>query len=663
MLSINNLSIRFSDKHLFRDVSTVVYGHDRIGLIGVNGAGKSTLMRIMAGETATDDGVVSRSRFFTVGYLAQEPGVLNSATTLYAEAEGSFGDVLGLQKELESINSVLAEGAEGEHELDELLARQGELQHRLEAADVFTIRARVEKVLYGLGFSQADLNAPVRSFSGGWIMRLELAKMLLAAPSLLLLDEPTNHLDLDSLTWLESYLDSYHGAMVVISHDRSFLDRITTHTWELSMGRLSSYKGNYSYYLGEKEERRRIEKASYDNQQAKIRQTMRFVERFRAKSTKARQAQSKLKQLDRMELIELAEDERHVNFAFPPAPHCGRDVLMAENLSKHFSKKQVFSHVSLHLQRGDKVAVVGVNGAGKSTLVKILAGQLDPSGGARRFGAGVRLTYFGQHQAQELSPQFTVFETLSQAVEDMTITRIRSLLGAFLFSGTAVDKKVAVLSGGEKSRLALARMIATPANCMVLDEPTNHLDMSSQEVLQEAMRQYDGTIIVVSHNRYFLDCFVNKVIEVKNGAVTVYPGTVAEYLQRCRERDQLETDADIAAQSDTGASSSGRDGKKEQRRQKAELRRRRTELAGTLLRKLAEAEKKVARLEERKKELETVMADPGLYQDEQRWKETSADYEQCSRRLDRWLGRWEEAQSKIDGIDAELGYTPDQTDG
>ncbi|MFC1830946.1 ABC-F family ATP-binding cassette domain-containing protein [Thermodesulfobacteriota bacterium] len=652
MLSINHLDIRYGEKHLFKDVSVAVHPSDRIGLVGVNGTGKSTLMKIMAEETAADDGVVNRSKLFSVSYLPQEPSLISSGRTLYEEAVQAFADLLKLQKEADQLNEVLSSADVEGDEFNELLERQGRIQQLLDTSAIYTIRTQTEKVLFGLGFSLKDLQKPVASFSGGWIMRLLLAKMLLQSPSLLLLDEPTNHLDLDSLTWLESFLQTYHGAMVIISHDRTFLDRTTTQTWELSLGRLTAYKGNYSKYIEDKEERRRIEKASYDNQQAHIRQTMRFVERFRAKSTKARQVQSKLKQLDRLDLFELSEEEHSIRFSFPPAPHSGRDVLMVESIAKSYDDNKVFEHIDLNLQRGDKVAVVGVNGAGKSTLLKILAGLLPSDGGSIRMGSGVQMTYFGQHQAQELAPDYTVLESLSHVTGDMTMTRMRSLLGAFLFRGEDVDKKVSVLSGGEKSRLALARMIAVPANCMLLDEPTNHLDMLSQEVLQEAMRQYDGTIIVVSHNRYFVDCFVNKVLEFKNGKVSLFDGTVDEYVERqelMAQQESVKNSGEAGVEDNRRPSQSSR---KEKRRQEALRRERRRQLAGPWLKKLAEAEKKVEKLELLKEELEAELADPALYQDSAGWSEVNEKYNNCTRRLDRWMKRWEEAQTKIDAIDS-----------
>lgn len=655
MLSVNHLDIRYGDKHLFKDLSIQVHDGKRIGLMGVNGAGKSTLLKIMAGVSECDDGVVSRAKYFTVAYLPQESSALVSGQTLYQEAESAFAELIELQKEVDLINEELAHIDPQSEAFAGMLDRQGEIQHRLEGSGIYTMQARIEKILLGLGFHRDDMDKPASSFSGGWIMRLMLAKMLLAAPSLLLLDEPTNHLDLTSLTWVEEFLRSYNGAMVIISHDRTFLDKVTTTTWELSLGKLSVYKGNYSYYEKEKVERKTIEKAAYDNQQAQIKQSMQFIQRFRAKSTKAKQVQSRVKALDKLELLEIGEEDRQIRFSFPPAPASGRDVLTVENLCKSFDGKKVLDDVSFQFQRGDKVAVVGVNGAGKSTLVKIIAGAIAADSGKVKLGHKVQLSYFGQHQAQELSPSLTALETLSLSVKDMTITRIRSLLGTFLFRGEEVDKKVSVLSGGEKSRLALAKMIASPANCMLLDEPTNHLDISSQEVLQEAMSQYDGFILVVSHNRYFLDSFVNKVVAVKDGKIAVYEGNISDYLLKIEADESVGQERQKKKKSPAQAvpESSGSKAvlsRKEQRKQQAKERQKTNKKAGPWKQKAAEAEKKVERLEARKAELEEKMADPALYQDQAAWLETSAAYDDCREGLERWYAKWETAQEGMEGL-------------
>ncbi len=658
MLSVNHLDIRYGEKHLFKDVSIQVHIGNRIGLVGVNGAGKTTLLRIMAGLAATDDGVVTRSKHFTIGYLPQESSELFSKRSLYAEAETAFAPLLALQAEAAQLHERMRIMDPHSDECQALLLRQGEIQHQLDASDIYTIAGKIEKILLGLGFRREDMDKPVNAFSGGWQMRLKLAKMLLEAPSLLLLDEPTNHLDLDSLTWVEQFLKNYNGSMVIISHDRTFLDKVTERIWELSFGRIDVYKGNYSYFIKERAERRAIEKGAYDNQQAKIKQTMRFVDKFRAKATKARQVQSRVKQLEKLDLIELSEEERQIRFTFPPAPPSGKDVLVVEGVSKSYNGQQVFSAVDLLLGRGDKVAVVGVNGAGKSTFLKILAGQIEADAGAIRFGAGVKVSYFGQHQAQELSPQLNLLETMALSGEEMTITRTRSLLGAFLFRGEDVDKKVSVLSGGEKSRLALAKMIAKPANCMLLDEPTNHLDMSSQDVLQEAMAQYDGTIVVVSHNRYFLEGFVNKVLEVKDGHITMYEGSVEEYLVKQEQlREQEKEQAANERQEDdqnSEKSTATQESRKEKKRLEAQLRQERSRRAGPWLKQLDEAEKQVEFYEQQKEDLEALMADPELYSDNSSWTKTNKEYEECKRRLERWYGKWEIAQQKIDIIDAEL---------
>ncbi|PIE56859.1 MAG: ABC transporter ATP-binding protein [Desulfobulbus propionicus] len=655
MLSVNDLSLQYGNKHLFKDLSVQVHAGDRIGLAGVNGAGKSTLMKIMCGLQETDPGIVSRASWFSVAYLPQEIGGNLSGHSLYQEAASAFADLLDKQDELERISAELAVVSSGQDaQMEALLRRQGELQQYLEDSDIFRMRPRIEQVLFGLGFSAADLDRSAASFSGGWIMRLNLARLLLQRPSLLLLDEPTNHLDLDSLTWLEDFLQQYQGAMIIISHDRSFLDKVTSATWELSLGRLTVYRGNYSHYLVEKEQRMALERAAYNNQQAQIRQSERFITRFRAKSTKARQVQSRIKQLEKMERIELAETERTVSFSFPPAAPSGRDMLTLTGVSKRFAKQVVFNDVEFSLQRGDKLAVVGVNGAGKTTLMKIMAG-LEPAEGDVRLGHNVILTYFGQHQAQELAGELTILDTVYHAAKDKTMTQARSLLGAFLFSGDEVDKQVRVLSGGEKSRVALARMLVRPANLMLLDEPTNHLDISSQEVLQEAMAQYEGSIIVVSHNRFFVNAFVNKVLEIRDGRATLYEGNVDDYLDKRRELETREEPAarDSKASPDEQHQAATPQDRREQRRQRALLRQQLSSRLGPLKKKSDEAETEIKRTEARKGELEQLMADPELYGDQERWVGVSREYSKIERRLERAYSQWEEAQEAIERLEQE----------
>ncbi len=659
MLSITHLDIRYGNKHLFKNVSAQVHSGERIGLVGVNGTGKSTLLKTMSGDLEADPGVVSRAGWFTVAYLPQEVILEVGNRTLYEEAITAFDELLILQREVEEIEHKLSTMKDGDSRMDKFLDRLGDLQHQIEGHDVYQIKSQTEKILGGLGFSEDDFTKDVNSFSGGWIMRLLLAKLLLRKPSLLLLDEPTNHLDLQSLTWLEDFLESYDGGMVIISHDRTFLDRITAYTWELSLGNLTVYRGNYSSYLLEKEQRLEIEQAAWANQQAKIKQTERFIERFRSKSTKARQVQSRVKQLAKMERVELSSSEKKVNFSFPTAAPSGKQILEMRGLGKQFAGKTIFSGADLNLIRGDKLAIVGVNGAGKTTFLKILDGQIPADEGEVQLGHNVIKTYFGQHQARELSGSLTVLETLYHRATDMTMTRVRSLLGAFLFSGDDVDKKVSVLSGGEKSRLALAGMLVQPANLMLLDEPTNHLDMSSQEVLQDAMAQYEGTIIVVSHNRYFVNQFVNKVLEIRDGKVRLFEGNIDEYLECCRreEAGKLEgntSDDTRKEQARKRESGKNRRDKKGLRRQRARNRQEMNKKFGPLKKKAKEAEKKIEALEVKKQELEALMSDPNLYGDQVKWAATSQDYERVNRHLDRYYHQWEKVQEQIEIIEQEL---------
>lgn len=654
MLSINNLSIQFADKHLFKNVSVRIHPGDRVGLAGVNGTGKSTLLKIMAGIKKMDDGIVTRSRRTTVGYLPQESTSIPSGRSLYKEAETAFADALALQKQLDTINHQLSGIDPESADFENLLAKQGELQHQLDQSDIFRMQSQIEKVLMGLGFKESDFSKDCQSFSGGWLMRLMLAKILLAKPALLLLDEPTNHLDIESLTWLEDFLKTHQGGMVIISHDRAFLDNITTTTWELSLGNLTIYKGNYSKYLTEKELRLEIQQAAYDNQQAKMQQTMRFVQRFRAKSTKAKQVQSRLKQLEKIEKIELDDTENRISFRFPPAPPSGRLAIEVNQLSKSYGDLQVFHDISFQLQRGDKMAVVGVNGAGKSTLVKLLAGLIQENDkGNIRLGHNVKMSYFGQHQAQELDQRYTALDTVYHATQDKNITQVRSLLGAFLFRGDDVDKKVEVLSGGEKSRLALAKMIASPANLLIMDEPTNHLDMTSQEILQEAMGQYDGSIIVVSHNRYFLNSFVNKVLEIKNNIATLYEGNVDDYLAKVKEEASRQEKPTQEELPETASNESANLKKgKAARQAQAKARQEKGRLLNPLKKIVSTTEKEIERLETAKSGLEQILADPELYKDQEAFSEKTKEYHKVEKLLKKEYAEWEKAQAKIEGIEA-----------
>lgn len=650
MININNLSLQYGEKHIFRNISCRINNRDRIALVGSNGTGKSTLLKLVAGVSQADPGIITKAKNDSTGYLPQEITGIQLDRTIYQEAEQAFSELLQKQKDLDDIHEQLTRIESTSTEMDELLTRQGELQHELDQANIFTMQSQIEKVLMGLGFQTSDFSKECGTYSGGWLMRLMLAKQLLASPAFLLLDEPTNHLDVETLTWLEEFLSAYQGGLVIISHDRTFLDNLTTTTWELSLGNLTVYKGNYTYFVKEKQERSSILKAAYANQQAKIDQTMRFVDRFKAKSTKAKQAQSRLKQLDKMEVIELEDTESHISFRFPPSAPCGRMAMVVEGLNKSFDNKEVFKDLSFELEAGDKMAVVGINGAGKSTLVKLLGGLIKPDSGVIKPGHNVIISYFGQHQAQELDPKYTVLETMNMIDVDKSISQIRSLLGTFLFKGDDVDKKVGVLSGGEKSRLALAKMIATPANLLIMDEPTNHLDMTSQDILMEAMSQYDGSIIVVSHNRFFLDHFTNKTLEIKNGRSTIFEGNISYYIEKTQAQKKKASagPATLKQSADSPAPKAPQAKGKKARQEQARLREQSNKLLGPLQKAARENEKIVEKLEREKNKLEQVLADPDLYNDQEKFMEKSTEYANLKKRLDQAYTSWEEAQEKLE---------------
>lgn len=656
MITINNLTIQYGTKQLFNNISGRITTGDRIGLAGVNGAGKSTLLKILAGLEESDPGSIIRSKQITCGYLPQEITDLDSEKTLYEEAETVFAGLLNKQSELDEINSRLADSSSlNPEEIKKILDRQGKLQHELDCSIFFSMRAVIEKILLGIGFKKTDLNNTCNSFSGGWLMRLMLAKQLLAYPAFLFLDEPTNHLDIESLTWLEDFLSSYNGALIIVSHDRAFLDHMTNTTWELSLGRLFVYKGNYSRYLIAKEERLNIQRAAYSNQQAMIEQTKRFVDRFRAKSTKAKQVQSRIKQLEKLELIELEDTERHISFRFPPAAASGRNVVKVRKLSKNYGTQSVFNQINFDLQRGDKLAIVGINGAGKSTLVRILAGLIPHDSGTIGLGHNVIISYFGQHQAQELKPEYTVFESVSQAGSGKTLTQFRSLLGAFLFRGDDVNKKVQVLSGGEKSRLALVKMIAAPANLLIMDEPTNHLDMTSQEILQEALTQFNGTIIIVSHNRFFLNQFVNKVLEIKNENATLYEGNLNYYLEKVAEaKKESSNKSDTKSFTLESKPVYNKIPKKKARQEQASFRKEKGLRLKPYNKIIIKLEKQIEKSEKLKNELEIALAKPDLYKNPDAFAEKSKEYANIKHRIEAYYEEWEAAHEKIENIEAEF---------
>ena len=541
MISIQNLSIHFTGQDLFTDINFMIREKDRIGLVGKNGAGKTTLIKIIAGLEQPSHGNVVMSDDVTVGYLPQEKNI-HSTKTVLDETMTAFDEYHQIEKRLAQLQEELSERTDYESAgYQKLCEKMSALNERLTLIGGHSIEGEAERILVGLGFDHDDMRRAMNEFSNGWQMRVELAKILLRKPNMLLLDEPTNHLDIESIQWLEGYLKSYYGSIFMVSHDRAFLDHITIRTIEISGGKIYDYKCAYTEFVERREERIDLQKAAYDNQQREIKDIEAFIERFRYKATKAKQVQSRVKQLERMDIVEIDDRDKSVmHFKFPPAPHSGKVTLELNHVGKCYDEKCILNDINLLIPRGEKIAFVGRNGEGKSTLSKIIAGVLDYTGEVK-LGHEVKIGYYAQNQQDMLDPEKTVFETLDDvATGDMRV-KVKSLLGAFLFSGETIEKKVKVLSGGEKARLSLAKMLLFPTNLLILDEPTNHLDMLSKDILKSALIQFDGTLIVVSHDRDFLQGLTNKVYEFKKPHIKEYIGDIYDFLEekRIKELDDL----------------------------------------------------------------------------------------------------------------------------
>lgn len=600
MISLDNLTVSYGGWTLFDNISFLINPKDRIGLVGKNGAGKTTLLRMIVGEQQPTSGAVTRNGDCTVGYLPQQMKVADT-TTLVEETAKAFEEVLSLEAEIENLTSQIAERTDYETaSYEELLHRLNDAQDHYHILGGETRDADIEKTLLGLGFRREDFKRATSEFSGGWRMRIELAKLLLRRPSIFLLDEPTNHLDIESIQWLEDYLKNYNGAVLVISHDRAFLDNVTTRTVELSLGKVYDYKVPYSKYVVLRAERRTQQMAAYENQQRMIEKTEEFIEKFRYKPTKSNQVQSRIKQLDRLERLEVEEEDlATLNIKFPPAPRSGQVVAQIREAGMSFGQKHVFSGADFVIGKGDKIALVGRNGEGKTTLAKMIVGLLAPTEGEIRIGANVNIGYYAQNQEDLMNGDLTVYDTLDRVAVGDIRTRLRDILGAFLFRGEDVDKKVKVLSGGERSRLALASLMLEPHNLLVLDEPTNHMDMRSKDILKNALLKYDGTVIVVSHDREFLDGMVQKVYEFRDGGVKEYLGGIYYFLEKRRldslheveRRESLKATAarDEAAHAQTGGKLSYEQ-KKEQEKLVRKLRR----TIETLEEELSDIERQIA---------------------------------------------------------------------
>ncbi len=610
MISVNNLTVSFGGWDLFRDITFMINPKDRIGLVGKNGAGKSTLLKVLTGEQPPSSGTVSIPEGCTLGYLAQQMKVADGRTVA-EEAATAFAEVNALEAEIASLTGQLSERTDYESDA------YATLIHRLnEANDRYRIlggdnrEAEIEKTLLGLGFERKDFGRQTSEFSGGWRMRIELAKLLLRRPSVFLLDEPTNHLDIESIQWLEEYLRDYNGAVVLISHDRAFLDGVTNRTVEISLGKITDYKVPYSKYTVLRQERRQQQLAAYANQQRMIEQTEEFIERFRYKPTKSNQVQSRIKQLEKIERIEVdEEDTATLHMRFPPAPRSGQVVVEAVEAGKSFGEKRIFSGANLVVERGEKIALVGRNGEGKTTFARMVVGELEATEGTVRTGYNVRVGYFAQNQDDLMNGDFTVYDTLDRVAVGDVRTRLRDILGAFLFRGEDIDKKVRVLSGGERSRLAMARLMLEPYNLLVLDEPTNHMDMRSKDILKRAVKEYDGTVIVVSHDREFLDGLVDKVYEFRDGRMKEYIGGIYDFLQKKKldSLKELERKAAPAPKAEA-ASEPGVSGKAQYREKQKYDRQ-----VKAVRSRIGKAESEIERIEGELAEWDRKLADPGSH--------------------------------------------------
>jgi ATP-binding cassette subfamily F protein 3 len=667
VIQLSSLSKSFGGRVLLDSVSWQIDDGDRVGLAGPNGAGKTTLLKMMAGLEEPDSGLITKPAGLTIGYLPQD-GLVHSGRTLIEEAGMAFKPLLDMRAEIAAIEDRLGDEHADDDEHGAMLSRYSDLQEEFRRLEGYSIDLKITTVLRGLGFTPGDLDRPCETFSGGWQMRIALAKLLLGRPGLLLLDEPTNHLDLEARNWLEEYLSAYPHAVILVSHDRFFLDAVVTRITEIGMRTLTDYVGNYSAYLTEREARMELLRQRKKEQDDELERMQAFINRFRYQATKAAQVQSRIKMLEKIVPIEIPPERKRVHFSFPDCAKSGRTVLDLRGVSKRYGTLNVFSAVNLHLERGDRIALVGPNGAGKSTLMRMLSGVEAPDAGTRTEGHQVVMQYFAQDEAVRLDPTLTVYQTLAGNAPIHMVPNIRNILGGFLFSGDDVDKPVRVLSGGERTRLAVARMLLRPSNTLLLDEPTNHLDLDSKDVLLDALEDFGGTLIFVSHDRYFVDKLATKIVEIGGGGALIYPGTYEEFLWSRKQRETAAEKAQAApAPTQTRTSSQpsvlkgpqpGGNGKaakpaadkaqpqvsyEERKRQESEARRER-KAADLRRRRIDELESRIAEREEAIKDIEATMSAPGFYEDHERAKPVVDRHQALMWEVGDLMSQWEALQ-------------------
>jgi ATP-binding cassette, subfamily F, member 3 len=634
MISITNLSYYIGGRALYENANMFIKPKDKIGLIGLNGRGKSTLLKLIYGEYKPDGGSISKSNDCTIGFLNQDLLSYQTDDSILTVAMGAFKEVVDIERQLELIIKKL----ESEYS-EELVEKLSKLQEKYDHLDGYTIQSKAEEVLEGIGFTTADLHRPLKEFSGGWRMRVMLSKLLLEKPSLLMLDEPTNHLDLPSIEWVENYLRNYEGAVIIVSHDRVFIDNVATKTVDVTQQQLITYEGNYSFYLEEKELRQEIQQNAFENQQQKIKQTERFIERFKAKATKSRQVQSRVKALERMDMIEeVVDDTAAINFKFRFNQQPGRYIINLNHVSKAYGPVEILKDTSVSIERGDKIALVGANGKGKSTLLRIIASE-EPVDGERIMGYNVIKAFFAQHQLESLHVENEILEELAQAGSGKTDQELRNVLGCFLFSEDDVFKKIKVLSGGEKSRVALAKTLISEANFLLLDEPTNHLDFISENILIQALQQYQGSFIVVSHNRHFVSQIANKIWYIEDKQIKEYPGTFDEY-EYWRKKNDL---AGIQAEPPKSKPEKKAEPVKETRpssdnRLKA------------MERDMKKVEEQMEQLQQKKNLLEAEMTKPEVFENYERLKTVQQEFQEAQTALKACEDTWEKIAASIDEL-------------
>jgi ATP-binding cassette subfamily F protein 3 len=650
LVTATNINFTVSGKALFREINFQVEPGERIGLVGPNGAGKTTLLRLILGEVAPDSGDVRTAKGTQIGYLPQDV-----QETLAGNLLQSMLDSIPFRNDLrqemarleESLNARPDEEAQAR-----MAARLAEIHQRLNDLDVQFPRHVAEKILAGLGFQPHDLDRPVSSLSGGWKMRAALGSLLYRNPDLLLLDEPTNHLDFPSVRWLEEFLRSFKGAMVLICHDRDFLNRQIQRTISFEPEGLRFYSGNYDFYLTAREEETRTLEAKARNQEQKVKEAQRFIERFKAKSSKARQAQSKIKLLKKIELIKTHQKQKTIRFSFPRVARSGRDVVTIQGISKSFNGKALYKDLFLRVMRGDRVAIIGPNGAGKTTLLRMVAKEIEPDEGQILLGHGVTMSYYAQHHSEMLDPRKSIIEEVYQVVPHESVSFVRGICGAFLFSGEEVDKTVGVLSGGEKARVSLAKILVKPGNLMVMDEPTNHLDILSSEILVDALDDYDGTLLFVSHNLSFARRLATRVWDIRDGTIAEYPGTLSDYEHHLSLKGDPE--ASLAAEpSSVSVEASQR--RKTARKEKAERRSRIAAALKPIQERLRELEQRIDDFEKRQEELEKELADPEIFKDKDRCVPLLNEYDRVRKKLDQLMARWEYQHEELESAKKELG--------